>query len=194
MAALALTPVLPEVHVILRVAGNAIRTELHLVGRLPVAVRAHELRVRAGERESGLLAVVEFPNAPAVRRVTPGAFLPQSPFVDIVLLVTLDAFVAHVFVLARDVALLARHRDMQAHEREFRQVVVEAHPGAPALGRMTLSAVRAELAEVHIAGAMAGDAVFRQLLGCHDRGVTGMTVDLLMAPDQLPVPVARVIE
>src|SRR5437879_2752540 len=96
--------------------------------------------------------------------MTPGALLPQSPFVVIVFLVTVDTFVAHVCVLPRDVALLARHRDVQAHEREFRQVVVEAHGGAPALGRMTLSALRAELAEVHVAGAMAAPTVFRQRL------------------------------
>src|SRR5205807_4415882 len=136
------------------------------------------------ERESGLFAVVEFPNAPAVRRMTPGALLPQSSFVVVIFLVTVDAFVAHVCVLPREVTLLARHGDMQAHERELRQVVVEAHCGAPALGCMTLSALRAELAQVHVAGAMAAHTVFRQRLVRHDRGVTGMTVDLLMVADQ----------
>src|SRR5438045_367933 len=60
--------------------------------------------------------------------------------------------------------------------------------------RVAGDAVRAELAEVDVAGAMAAHTVFRQRLVRHGRGVTGMTVDLLMAADQLPFAVARVIE
>lgn len=67
MAALALPPVLPQVHVILLVTGEAARVELHLVRRLLVAALAGELAVRSGERESGLLAMIEFPQPPAVR-------------------------------------------------------------------------------------------------------------------------------
>ena len=66
MAALALPPVLTEVHVILLVTGEAARVELHLVRGLFVAALAGELAVRSGERESGLLAVIEFPQPPAV--------------------------------------------------------------------------------------------------------------------------------
>ena len=43
------------------VTREAARIELHLVCRLLVATFARELAVRSGERESGLLAVIEFP-------------------------------------------------------------------------------------------------------------------------------------
>lgn len=61
MAALTLPPVLTQVHVILLVTREAARIELHLVCRLLVAAFAREPAVRSAERESGLLAMIEFP-------------------------------------------------------------------------------------------------------------------------------------
>ncbi len=48
---------------------------------------------------------------------------------DILVAVAFDARVASVGVSTCGVALLARHGDMQAHQREFRQVVVEIDDG-----------------------------------------------------------------
>ena len=67
MATLALAAVLTEMHVVWPMAVGAGRTQFHLIGRLPVAARADELCVRAGEREVGFLRVVELPDSPAVR-------------------------------------------------------------------------------------------------------------------------------
>jgi len=67
MAALALAPELPEVDVVLRVAGGAIARQLHHLRRLFVAALAGGARVSAKQRKFGGLGVIEFPDTPTVR-------------------------------------------------------------------------------------------------------------------------------
>ena len=107
VAALALSAVLPQVDVVLLVAGQARRIQLYFVRRLFVAARANELRVSAGECESRLLAVVEFPQTPAVRRMALGACNAQRAFVNVISLVTIDAPESRATILSGGVALLA---------------------------------------------------------------------------------------
>ena len=69
------------------------------------------------------------------------------------------AVAADVLVRARHVALLARHGDVQPDQREIGQVVIEAHAAQPSFRRVAAGAIGAELAGVHIARAVAADAV-----------------------------------
>ena len=112
MATLALPPVLSEVYVVLLVTCEAGRVQFHLVRGTFVAAGAEELHVCSSQRESGLFAVVEFPDSPAVGRMALRAFLAQRSFVYILLLVAVDTVVPDVPVFLCDVALLAWHGDM----------------------------------------------------------------------------------
>ena len=144
MAAVALPAVLPEVHVVLGVTRETVLFQLHLIRWALVAGLAGELAVRAGEGEAGLLAVVELPQAPAVRGVAAPTILAEIAFVNIVLAVAVDALLADLAIRACHVALFARHGDVQPDQREARQVVVEGDVRAPALGRVALIAAGAE--------------------------------------------------
>lgn len=66
MAALALPPVLTQVHIVLLMASEARRIQLDLTRGLLVTAGADQFRVRPGECESRLLAVIELPDRPAV--------------------------------------------------------------------------------------------------------------------------------
>src|SRR6266566_2267223 len=123
--------------------------------------------------------------------ITLAAVLPE---VHVVFLVAVDALVADLAILAGEVTLLARHCHVQTDQREFRQVVIEAHATAPALRRVALIALLAEAAGVHIVRPMAAHALGRQLLRPHVRRVAGVTADLLVPPGEGPRGVARVVE
>src|SRR6266513_2086417 len=190
----ALPPVLPDVHVVLLVAREAILLELHFVRWPQVAGLAGELAVRTGEGKSGLLAVVELPHFPAVRGVAASAVLAQIALMHVVLAMAVDTLLADVAVLAGQMALLARNRDVQTHQRKAREVVIEAHAGAPASRRVALIAFLAELAGVHVVRPVAADAFGGQLLRRHARGMAGMTRDLLVTADEGPLGVARMVK
>src|SRR5947207_2426248 len=194
VAAITLAAVLPEVHVVLLVTRQAVLLELHLIRWAAVARLAGELAVCAAERKPGLLAVVELPQLPAVLRVAAVAVLAEVALVHIILLVAVDALVADLAILAGEVTLLARHCHVQTDQREFRQVVIEAHARAPALRRVALIALLAEAAGVHIVRPMAAHALGRQLLRHHVRRVAGVAGDLLVLPGEGPRGVARVVE
>src|SRR5207302_5594448 len=194
VAAVALAPVLPDVHVVLLMAREAILLELHFVRRPQVAGLAGELTVRTGEGKSGLLAVVELPHFPAVRGVASSAVLAQIALVHVVLAMAVDTLLADVAVLARQMTLLAWNRDVQAHQRKAREVVIEAHAGAPARRRVALIAFLAELTGVHVVRPVAAHAFGGQLLRRHARGMAGMTRDLLVTADEGPLGVARMVK
>ena len=67
VAALALAAELPVVHVVLRMARGAVACELHGLRRLLVTPLARGAGVRAEQRESSRLRMVELPEAPAGR-------------------------------------------------------------------------------------------------------------------------------
>src|SRR5215469_1325759 len=113
VAAVALPAVLAEVHIVLGVTRETVLFQLHLIRWALVAGFAGQLAVRAGEGEAGLLAVVELPQAPAVRGVAAPTVLAEIAFVHIVLAVAVDAFLADVAIFTGQVALLARDGHVQ---------------------------------------------------------------------------------
>ena len=152
------------------------------------------LCVGARQREVSFLPMVELPDTPAIRRVASRAFHAEASLVDVFGAVAVDAGTGRAFVCTSDVTLLARHRYMQAHQREVREIVVKVSVAAPARRRVALSAVHAELPGVHVAGTMAGDAARLEVLACHDAGMAGVAVDLFVPSFERPLGVARVIE
>ena len=83
---------------------------------------------------------------------------------------------------------------VQPDEREAREVVVEGDMRAPALRRVALVAASAERPQVHIARAMAADALRAELLGRGGCGVTDVAAHLGVLADQRPLGIACVIE
>ena len=83
---------------------------------------------------------------------------------------------------------------MQTQQWKFREIVIEAHPGPPTFGGVTLIALRAQFADVNIAGAVATGAVLRQLLRGHAGRVARMTIDLYVTTREFPVSVPVVVE
>ena len=109
MAPLTLAAVLPKVDVILFVARQAVLIELDLRSRLLVAPGTVEFPVSPCKGESSLLAVVELPELPAVRRVALGAFLSERTLMRVILFVAGNAITVDVAVFASGVTLFARH-------------------------------------------------------------------------------------
>lgn len=140
MTFLTLSAELAQVHVILRMTGYTLPAELDFGCRLFVTSRAAEFCVRAGEREARLLAVVEFPQAPAIRGVALLAFLSEASLVNIRLFVTAHAGRIVYPEGSALVALLARHRNVQAEKRKFREIVIEVDHRLPAFGHVTFIA------------------------------------------------------
>lgn len=141
--------------------GHAFPIELDLRRGLFVAGGTAEFRVRAGEREACLFAVVELPHAPAIRGVAVLALLSEAAFVNIGLFMTLDAGgVRYPEGLTR-MALFARNRNVQAKKRELRQVVIEVDHRLPALGQMTIVARGAQPGSVNVACPVTAHALCR---------------------------------
>jgi len=194
VAALALTAVLPEVHVILLMASQTSRIEFHLVRGLFVATLTGQLPVRACQRKAGLLAVVKVPQAPSIRRMALGAVRPEAAMVDVVALVAVVAAPADIPILPRLVALLARYCHVQTHEWKICQVVIEGDRRLPTFGGMALVALHAELTGVDVARAMAGRAIGGQFLGGYRCGMTAVARHLLVSAAELPMSIACVLE
>jgi hypothetical protein len=74
------------------------------------------------------------------------AVLAKVAVVGVVALVAIDTGMADVAVLARQVALLARHGHVQADQRIAGEVVIKAHALTPAGRCVALGAVAPELA------------------------------------------------
>ena len=162
-----LPAVLSQMNVVLLMAGQAGWIELDLVGRLLVAARTGELVVGTVQGKSRFLAMVEVPLPPAVGRVALVTALPQGPLVDVHLLMTRKAVLVRVLIGSGRMALAAGDDDVLSEEGKLRQVVIEMDVVAPSLRRVTLSAVRAELAEMNITDAMTVGTLLAQLLTRH---------------------------
>lgn len=167
MAPLTLAPVLTEVNIVILVTREAIGVEFHLVRGLLVAASASEFSVRPRQCESRLLAVIEFPDAPAVGRMAFGALLAQRSLVDVILLVAGDALLADIPIFPREMTLLARYGYVQAQQWKAGQVVIEVDARRPAIGRMTLVTSVAQVACMNIAGPVTTRAFVRQFLAGH---------------------------
>jgi len=66
VAAVALQAIGAEVAIVLAVTADAVAPHLHPTWRLAMAIRADDLGVRAGQCETSLLRVIEFPDGPTV--------------------------------------------------------------------------------------------------------------------------------
>lgn len=194
MTALALAAVLPEVHVVIAVASNAIGAEFDLVSGLLVTAVTCQRAVRAAQRKAGFLAVVELPDAPAIGGMTLGALLAERALVHVGPFVTGEAIRGHLAVVARHVTLFARNCHVQAQQWKARQVMVEVGDLAPAILGVALVALTPQLAAVHVTGAMAAVAFVAELLRRDGGGMTGMTIDLGVPPIQSPVAIPGMIK
>src|SRR5512145_2301960 len=122
------------------------------------------------------------------------AVLAEAALVHVIGLMAGEAFLADVLVSSSQVALLARHGNVQADQRKVAQVVIESDVGAPALERVTLRAVGAELAGMNVARSMARVAFAGELLrGCRCR-MTRVTGNFRMAALERVFGIPRVIE
>jgi hypothetical protein len=174
--------------------GDAFPVELHLRRGLLVAGCAAQFRVRAGQRESSLLAVVELPHAPAVRGVALLAFLSEASLVNIRRFVAFEASGVRYPERSPRMALLARNRHVQTKKREFRQIVIEVDHRLPALGMMAIVARGTQPRAVNVARPVTADAILRQLPRTESGRVTGMAIQLRVLSDELPISIARMVE
>ncbi len=137
--------------------------------------------MRSGEREGGQV-VVQGGALPAAGRVALGAVLAELPIVPVVGPVTGDAALGCPRVLAARVTLHAGNLAVPAGERIGGGAMIEAG-SLPAIRRVALGAVLAELPTVPIVRLVAGNTVLgraRVLVA----GMAGRTGNLSMLPNE----------
>ena len=149
-----------------------------------MAVRTFILRMRATQGKAGLLAVVKIPDCPAIGRMAGVALLAQPTLVHILLRVTIIAFARATVESLRAMALRATDHHMQAQQREFRQVMIEADFALPMILAVATVATGAELGTVRIGGTMTGKALGTELLLRHFGRVAGMATQFRVRPRQ----------
>ena len=162
MAALTLATEVAEVRVVVPMAGNAILGELHHVRWLAMAPGAGQLLVGAGQAKAGLLAMIEFPEPPAIRGMAARTFLAETALVHIHCAVTVIACSLGLLESRGEMTLLARYCRMLAQQWKIAQIVIETDIESPARGRMTGLALTAKPGGVHIARCMTAAAGGRQ--------------------------------
>jgi len=143
VAAFAALAELAKVNVVAHVTRTAFGGELYFTCRTFVTCRAVKFVMCAGERELRRLVMVELPNIPAVRCMTARTLFTQATLVTILLLMAAIAIGLGVFKLLREMALLARHGNMQADQRKVAEVVIETDVLMPIVGDVALLALRA---------------------------------------------------
>jgi hypothetical protein len=174
--------------------GDAFTVELDLRRRLLVTGCAAQFYVRAAESEAGLLAMIEFPHAPAIGRVALLTFLSEASLVNIRFCMACEASGIVYPERFPGMTLLARNRNVQAQEREFRQIVIEVDHRPPTLGRMTIFASDPQPGAVNVARAVTADAIRRQLVRAESRRVTSVAIHARVFPDELPTAIACMVE
>lgn len=121
------------------------------------------------KRVAGELLVIELPEIPGIGRMAGVAIFPQRAFVVVILFMAADAVGAGAGKLVADVAALAGHGTVQAHQREIGEVVIEAIDDFPAVGDVAGGAHLHFRILVDIVRRVAGSAVARQIvLQCAD--------------------------
>ena len=107
MATLALHAELAEMNVVVAMTGGAVGGHFHLSGRAAMAFAAGELDVFASQRKFRLAVVVEFPDAPGVRRMAGRTVSSESTAVNIAAAMACETIVRRAFERARHMALAA---------------------------------------------------------------------------------------
>ena len=114
MTAITLRAVFAEMPVVLMVAAAALRGGLHRAGRFTVAVCALQLGMSAQQREMSFLRMIEYPERPAIRRMTGFAFLAEAAVVDIIARMAFRAGLRRLIESQRRMALRAADDSVQA--------------------------------------------------------------------------------
>src|SRR5690348_14307851 len=107
------------------------------------------------------------------------ALVAEAALVEVFRSMTVNACLCDAFIGARHVALLARHGDMEPHERKVGEVVIECHVGTPTGSGVALSAIDSQFSSVYIVRAMTGEATGVERLIGNYSGVAGVAIDLL---------------
>ena len=184
MAAFTVAAEASVVNVVPVMAGPAVTWQRSVTGGLAMAIAASQALVSTGKLELCLLAMIELPKVPAVRVVTFATSLAQSPLVRVLRTVASNTFDRRFPIGPGGVAFPARHADMQADERETREIVIEADFVTPAALPVTGLALLAHRADVDIIGGVAAVAILGQLLLLDHARVAGVTVEFLMRSAQ----------
>jgi hypothetical protein len=108
--------------------------------------------------------------------------------------VTTVAVAGCAFITRTDMGLRARHGDVQAHQREAAEVMIERNVHAPTLWLVALLATCAKFSAVDVLCTMTLVASRADFLLTDDRGMTGMAVDLDVLAGQRKLGIAIVIE
>src|ERR1700686_3935856 len=112
--------------VVVAMAEHAIGGRFAAASRgLLMAVRAAELLVRARECEMGLLVMIEFPDGPAVGRMTALTLLSEPAMMDILRGMTAVAVGGGAAECLSAMTLRAADDRVQPQQREARQIVIE---------------------------------------------------------------------
>ena len=136
---------------------------------LTVAGKAIQPRMRPLQREPGLPIMVEFPDPPAVRRMTLLTESTQLQLVYILVAMTADTFHPGIGIARTAMAFPARHHLVQADQRKSRQPMIQLDTRTPSLCSMALVTLPALAAPVLIVEPMAcitlpAGLYFKQLL------------------------------
>lgn len=183
MAALARLAERAVVHVRTAMTAEAIHRQLQIRRRLGlVAGLARDLLVDSDQWEPGLPRVVEAPQPPPVRIMATGALCPEPSLMEI--LVTALTGHRRVLVGRRAVALLARHRLVQAYQREARNLMIEGELLPPARIAVARLATFAQLALMRILLAVTGHARRRELVPIEVTGMATLAFHLGMGISQ----------
>jgi len=121
------------------------------------------------------------------------ALLAQAALVNVILRMALDALQWGLIEGQGGVALRAADDAMHPEQWESGQIVVEHNVGGPGVLSMAGFAAALELAAVRVLAAMASSAVLGEFLLRNHRGMTRVTVDLGVRPDERKVRLFRVI-
>jgi hypothetical protein len=184
MAAVALLAVIAQVPIVLAMATRADRRHLHGARGLQMACCALQFAVRTQQSKMRFLGMIEYPQPPAVGRMTGLALVAETSLVNVFMRMTLAAGRGRTVEGQRCMALGAAHDSMQTEQRKIGQVMIEDEAGAPILLAVALIAGFPQLAAMRVLAAMAAGAIFGQLLRGDDGGVAGVAVDLGMSTDE----------
>ena len=121
------------------------------------------------------------------------ALLAQAALVNVILRMALDALQWGLVEGQCRVALRTADDAMHPEQWESGQIVVEHDVGGPGALSMAGFAAALELAAVRVLAAMASSAVLGEFLLRNHRGMTRVTVDLGVRPDERKVRLFRVV-
>lgn len=161
---------------------------------LAVAVAAAKTLMRPGESEIGHGPVVELPEVPTIGVVARRAVLVEFPLVHIFGTVTAEASIRRIAIRPARMTFLAGHTDVQANQRELREVVVELHVVAPASLLVAGLAVATHRVLVYVVNAMAAGTIFCHFLLLEHAAMATVTIELCMRPAKREFGTLFVIE